>query len=69
MAARGPREVDARSSITFEGFMSPWITPRACACPRPASTWSTSDQMTDHGILVVCIHSWTLRPGKTSMTR
>ncbi len=26
-------------------------------------------QMTDHGIFVVCIHSWTLRPGSASITR
>jgi hypothetical protein len=69
MYARGPLPGDAMSSITFDGFRSPWITPRACACASPASVWSTSDQMTEKGIFVVCIHSCTLRPGSASMTR
>ena len=55
--------------MMFDGLRSPWMTPRACACASPASTWSTIAQMTLHGRCVVCIHSWTLRPGRTSMTK
>ncbi len=59
----------AMSSITFDGLKSPWMTPRAWACASPASTWSTSAQIAENGIFVVYIHSCTLRPGSTSMTR
>ena len=55
--------------MMFDGLRSPWMTPRACACASPASTWSTIDQTTLQGRCVVCIHSWTLRPGRTSMTK